>query len=94
MLFKLDRTNPQSYTDQITTPDIKTVPMKSGKAIGGPLNNVKLDGAVTWHGKIVKWVSMRDGARRAAGFHPGHYTWNGTNWLWVKDEGEFQGLKS
>lgn len=94
MLYRLDRTNPQSYTDQITTPDVKTTPMKSGMAIGGPLDNVRLEGPLTWHGKIVKWVKIKDGGRRAAGFHDGHYIWTGLNWQWVKDEGEFQGLKS
>ncbi len=89
MGYKIDRTS-ESYSQQLTTRDVKTTPMKSGIASGGPMDKVKLEAPLTWDGKIVRWKYVGDGSRRSSGYHPGRYVWNekAIQWKWVKDVAE------
>jgi hypothetical protein len=93
MGYKVDRSIGGLYTTQLTTPDVKSKPMKKGKAIDGPLNGAKLEAEMHWDGKIVRWAKNKNGDdnRRHNGYHPGHYIWTGKVWRWVEDVPEILG---
>lgn len=47
--------------------------MKEGRAVGGPLDKVKIKASIAWDGTIARGKDV----------HPGNYSWNGTNWVWA-----------
>lgn len=91
MGFKVDRAIGSLYTNQLTTPDVKALPMKKARAKDGPMDNVILEAEMHWDGRIIMWKKNSDGGRRQAGYHPGHYIWTGKVWRWVEDDIEVSG---
>lgn len=50
--------------------------MYAGKAIGGPLDGVKLTAALSWDGRV------RTSDARVVDYHRGHYAWSKVRGTW------------
>ena len=59
--------------------------MKTGFAVGGPRNNVKLTASDNWHGKIQLPKVKPDAIKE---FYPGRYRWDAQkdSWVWQVEE--------
>lgn len=80
------------YVSTQAAPEVKTTPMRKGIAIGGPLDNIKIEASMHWNGLIIKWTKIKDGGRRAAGHHNGYYIWTGEVWRWIEGARETKTL--
>lgn len=60
-----------------------------GRAVGGPLDRVKLTAQASWNGRIPKEKSVNKAREHVIGvpMYPGHYTFDMHigKWVWIWD---------